>query len=91
MSFVKQVYMVDITKLPDEDKWRKFFGGIYENFIHNDTAFNIFWYDFGYEGKYDPEYLKVDPEALVMEKEFRKLLMDAGVPEDAELWLNYWW
>lgn len=88
MSFVKQVYMIDITQIPDNRKWYKFFKETYEDSILNDTAFNIGWDEFGL---YDDFFDNSDLNEL--QKEFRQLLINEGVPDDpdVDVWLNFWW
>lgn len=90
-SLARQVYLIDITELPDTKKWYDFFGKRYNSFIKNGTAFNIFYDEFGYEGKFDTEWHEQNPEVLGLEREFIELLTEAGVPRDAEVWMQYWW
>ena len=80
----KQLYLIDVTKL--DQKWRKFLRDHLDDRLNtNDAAYNLYWDDFDCPNAY------IDGTDISKHQEFKKLMTEAGIPPNAEVWLNYWW
>lgn len=86
----KTVYMLDIQRL--DQKWFNFFEKYLDNQIQgNDAAYDLFWDDFANFDCSPKDWVEQNQEFINSAKEFHKMMTDAGIPEDAEVWIKFWW
>lgn len=82
----KQVYLIDITDLEDRDKWYDFFAEYLDGRLHgNDSAYDLYWDEF------DCPEVYIEGHDITLHQEFKKMMTEAGIPTNAEVWLKYWW
>lgn len=91
MSMFKRVYLIDVVSLPK--RWQQYFYQLArENGRENGFCQNLWWEEFGITFDHgNGRISEADPE----EREFRELMVKAGIPDDPDeavaVYMRIWW